>query len=504
MAVGVAAGFSGGAAADVPPSLAEAASPNAAGEPSGQLRFGYYILPTSFDPHLSTNPYDQIGLALTYDRLVHLTPDGEAVAGLAERWVFSEDGLTLDLTIRDGVEFHDGEQLTPEAVVASLDRAKNLEGSTSAGSLEAVEAIDVVDGVVRLSLSTPAAQLPLVLAERAGMIISPAALEADLATEPVGAGMYRLTDLRIGDVATFEAFDGYWDPDAIGVESVVYRQVTDVTTALNAARAGELDIVPLDANSVSPAEDSGLTIVRGPTVTTQTIQFNRAVAPFDDVRVRQAVNHAIDRDALVEGIFLGFARPAGQLFSSNSPAFDEATGADPYPYDLERARELLTEAGFPDGMDMELIASTIPAHQLMATGVQAQLGNAGIDVTIRTLPPEQITEVAYVNQDLQAQLAFGGSLDPVIVMTNYFGVDSFSNPGRHTTPEMTEALEAANLPGDGRNAALQHASAVVSEQALTAPLVFADGIFAAAPGVEGFVHWVSARPEFRGVHAEEG
>ncbi|MFV0306333.1 MAG: ABC transporter substrate-binding protein [Desertimonas sp.] len=480
------------------PGVVENANPV---QPSGTLRYSFYILPTSYDPHRSTNSYDFIGLALVYDRLIHLTPQGQPVPGLATEWTFSDDGLSLELTIRAGVTFHDGEPLTADAVKASLDRALSLEGSTAAQSLSTIESVEVAGpDTVALTLTQPNAGLPLLLADRAGMIISPAALDnADLDTAPVGTGMFELSELRPAELATYTAYDGYWDPDAVRVERVEYRQHPDLSTALNAIRAGELDVAPIEPANIDLAEQAGLEIVSGPTISLQGIQVNRSIEPFDDVRVRQAILLAIDEQALIEGLFDGRGTPAGQLFNESSNAYNPEVGSDPYPYDPDRARALLDEAGLGDGFEMELIASTIPAHQSLAAAVQAQLADVGITVTVRSLAPADVNETAYVRQELITQLTFPATLDPGTLLRDYFGIDSFRNPGRASTPEILAAMDAADLPGEGHDAALQAASAIAVEQALVMPLVFPDGNYAVAPTVEDFQHWTTAKPEFRGV-----
>src|SRR5690606_5663474 len=144
------------------------------------------------------------------------SPDVEPIPGLAESWEFAEDGSYLDLFLREGVVFQDGEAFDAEAVKASLERGKTLEGSTVAGDLAVVEEIEVVDPMtVRLHLSGPAPSLPMILSAQPGMIISPAALDDPaLDQNPVGAGMYRVTSYEAGVSLVAEAWDEYWDQDA--------------------------------------------------------------------------------------------------------------------------------------------------------------------------------------------------------------------------------------------------------------------------------------------------
>lgn len=187
------------------PASTEAVEPAA----GGVLRFGYDIALSRFDPHRSTLSQDGVTLFPTYDRLVHQDPDGNPVPGLATEWEFSDDGLALTFSLREGVTFHDGAVFDAAAVKANIERAQTVEGGSHIGDLAVITSIGVLDELeVRFLLDGAAPQLPLVLSDRAGAMVSPAAFDnGDLDVAPVGAGMYRVTEYVAGDRVVYERYE---------------------------------------------------------------------------------------------------------------------------------------------------------------------------------------------------------------------------------------------------------------------------------------------------------
>lgn len=468
------------------------------------FRFAYWTGLTSFDPHLASSSYSNTSLNLVYDRLVHLLPDASPAPGLATAWEFGDDGLTLDLTLRSGVTFHDGTPFDADAVKANLERAKTLEGSVVAGELAAIEEIEVVrPDLVRLHLTEPSAELPLVLSDRAGMMISPAALQnEDLDQHPVGSGMYRVREYVTNDRITYERFEDYWDPAAAPSAGIEITFITDSTTRLNAVRTGQADATTVDPAQVADAEAAGLVVDQDITLAFYQLQLNRSFEPFSVLEVRQALNHAIDRGAIIDGLLLGLGVQAGQVFPEGYVAFDEATGSDPYPYDPERARELLAAGGYPDGFTFEMIVPAVPLITQLGEIIQSQLGEIGVIAEARTVEVSDTAPAFMGRKEGNALVTnWSGRADPTQTLKSLFGADSFQNPGGHTTPEMTAAIAAtqAAVDPDERTAALKAASAQAARDALTVPLVFPVTSTVASTDVVGLQSWRSGKPEFRGV-----
>lgn len=493
------------ASASSDPGSEQASEPEGEANPSKVLRVAYTVGPSRFDPHRASSSFDNTSLFLTYDRLVHQSPEAEAVPGLAESWEFNEDGTVFSMKLREGVTFHDGEPFNAEAVKANIERAQTIEGSAVSSELAVIDEVVVVDEFnVDLMLNGDAASLPLVLSDRAGMMLSPAAFDnADLDVAPVGAGMFTVTEYDQDARIMYEAYPDYWDPDAVKVAGVEYLIQTDSVTRLNALRSGQIDWTFVDPPQVSEAETAGLTVETVPSLAFYHLQLNRSFEPFADPMVRQALNHAINRDAIVEGLLLGIGGIAGvQPFPEGYFANDPSIGADFYEYDPDLAKQMLADAGYPDGFTFKMIVPTVPNITQLGEAVQAQLAEIGVTAEIQAVQPSQTADIFYVQQDGDGLVSpWGGRPDPSQTLDLMFSDEGFSNPGRQTTPEVIE-LNAAAIevqPPEERATALQAASAQVTKDALdvviyftTTPIVYSDKVV----GVQG---WFSGKPEFRGM-----
>ncbi len=485
---------------------AQAAAPEAGGEvdPDATLRFGYTVGPSRWDPARATSSFDNTSLFITYDRLVHQSPDAAPEPGLATEWEFAEDGSYLEMTLREGVTFHDGEPFDAEAVKANIERGQTIEGASVAAELEVIESVEVIDPMtVRFNLNGPGASLPLVLSDRPGMMVSPAAFDnPDLDRNPVGAGMYRVTEYQEDALIVYERYEDYWDPDAAGVARIEFVIQVDSVTRLNAIRSGQLDLTFVDPQQEQEAADAGLNIDRHTGLAFYHIQMNRDREWFNDPLVREAMNLAIDRDAIVEGLLFGIGDASTQSYPEGYFAFNEEVGTRSFEYDPERARELLAEAGYPDGFSFEYIVPAVPLIVQLGEATQAQLAEVGIDAQIRQVEPVQTADIFYTNEEGDALIApWGGRPDPSQTLNLLYSDRGFSNPGRHTTPEMMEAFQdtlEVQSP-DERQAALQAASAQVVEDILDVVIYFTVTPYVSTDQVSGFVEWISGKPEMRGV-----
>ncbi len=473
-------------------------------DPDATLRFGYYLGPSRWDPARATSSFDNTSLAITYDRLIHQSPDADAVPGLATEWSFADDGSSLELSLREGVVFHDGEPFDAEAVKANIERGLTLEGASVTAELEVIESVEVLDPMtVRLNLNGPGASLPLVLSDRAGMMVSPAAFDnPDLDRNPVGAGMYRMTEYQEDALIVYERFEDYWDPDAQGVQRIELVIQTDPVTRLNALRSGQLDLTFVDAQQEQEAIDAGFEVDRHTGLALMHLQLNRERPWFADERVRRALNHAIDREAIVDGVLFGIGNPSDQSFPEGYFAFDPETGTQTYPHDPELARELLAEAGYADGFAFEFIVPSVPLNVQLGEVTKAQLAEVGIDAQIRQVEPVQTADIFYSNEEGDALIAtWGGRPDPSQTLNLLYSDRGFSNPGRHSTPEVMAAFdETLEVQSPEERADdLQVAAAQVVADALDVVYYFPVTPWAYDEGVVGFEQWISGKPELRGV-----
>ncbi|MFV0256871.1 MAG: ABC transporter substrate-binding protein [Acidimicrobiales bacterium] len=471
-------------------------------DPNGTLRISYTVGPSRFDPHKATSSYDNTSLFLTYDRLIHQSPSAEAVPGLAESWEFAEDGSYLELKLRTGVTFHDGEAFNAEAVKANIERAKTVEGSAVAPELAVIDTVEVVDeSTVRLMLNGPAGSLPLVLSDRAGMMVSPAAFDdPKLVNQPAGAGMYQVTEYRQDDTIIYERYENYWDPEAAAAAKIEYLIQPDANTRLNAITTGQIDWTLVDPIQVADAEAAGLVIDPTPSLAFLHLQLNRSFEPFQDERVRKALNHAIDNEGIVQTVLLGYGDLNDQSFPEWYFAFDPTTGTEVYDYNPDTARQLLTEAGYADGFSFEVLVPTIPIYQELYQAMQPMMAAVGIEMTLRSVPGAQIADLFYSQEEGQAIISpWGGRPDPSQTLYLLFTPDGFSNPGDGTTDTFMQLYPATLDVGDGREAALQAASAEITSSAMDVVMYYPQTPYIYGQNVVGAQQWYSGKPEFRGM-----
>jgi peptide/nickel transport system substrate-binding protein len=495
------------AATDEPAGTDAAPATSAAGggeiDPDGTLRMATFAA-LLWDPATSASGYTITFQGLVYDRLVHTAPDGSLVPGLAESWEYSPDGTVLTFHLREGVQFQDGAPFDAAGVKANIERSQTLEGSTLASELARISEVVVVALTVELHLSSADATLPAVFSGRSGAMISPGSLaDPELDRTPVGAGMFKLVEFAEGSDFALERWDGYWDPEAVQVARIEVKVLPDTATRVNAVRAGEIDIAPIEPADVATLEGvDGVTVRLNETLRYVYLATNLAMTPLDDLRVRQAVMHAIDRQALLDGPYYGYGertlQPWPDGYFPHVPELDER-----YPYDPDRARELLAEAGHPDGFSADIIVVPSPAaYQLLGEAVQAQLAEVGIDLNVQITEPAQLGPAMYVDKTAMFALLYtNGSIDPANTVGTRFSADGFFNAGGYSTPRLEELYQQSLATTDEaeRTVVMQDISREVVEQVLDMPLFFAREPEAISDRVVGYESWVTGRPEFRGV-----
>jgi len=344
--------------------------------------------------------------------------------------------------------------------------------------------------------------LPITLANQAGMMISPAALDnADLDQMPVGAGMYRPTSYEPGVKLTLEAWDEYWDMDAQQLAGVEISIMPDFTARLNALRDDQLDAARLEPAQASEAEAAGLQVLEQDSIEIGMIQLNRAKAPLDDVRVRQALNYAIDREAIVDGLFFGLGTPSVQIYPEGFLGYNPDIAVDRYPYDPDKARELLTEAGVGDGFSMEINVAALDFVVSYAEAIQAQLGEIGVDVTVNQVELSQYGQVVYVDANGEGTAVIGAARPDPSETALQFQPDAFTNPGGASSPEVADLYQQSldqTLTMEERSAVLQELSATLVEQAFSVVIFHPKNPWAFNDKVTGLQSWKDVI-EFRGV-----
>ena len=343
--------------------------------------------PVTFDLHNTNDqPTSQISRQI-YDTLIVQGEDLELEPGLAVSWE-PVDETTWQLNLRDGVTWHNGDPFTAADVVWTLERFINLPAQ-SAFLLDAVESVTAVDDhTIHLALEFPFAPILNHLAHSSLGIMHQASVEGagdDYGTTVVvGTGPFVFDSWQTADRVVLQRNDDWWGGDVLP-ETVVFRPIPDGNVRGIEVETGGVDIgytlPPSAARNVEGSSNAHIESVR--TLSTAYIGFNAEKAPFDDARVRQAINHAIDVDLIVETIYTGQAERAVSPISSD--VFGANPDLEPYTYDPERARELLAEAGYADGFSTTIWTNDNPQRVEIAQIAQAELANVGIDVQVEVV-----------------------------------------------------------------------------------------------------------------------
>jgi peptide/nickel transport system substrate-binding protein len=472
-------------------------------DPGATIRYADAVGPSRFDPHRSTNGQDIRYLAPVYDRLVHLSSAGDPIPGLATAWEWQDDGLALRMTLRQNVRFHDGAPFDAAAVKANIEREKTVEGSSVAADLASVTAVETPDpDTVVLRLSQRNSMLLGLLSHRAGAMVSPTAFDnpgLDLA--PVGTGMYKVTSYRPNDVIVYERNPDYWNPDVVGAKSIELRILPDEVTRMNALRTGEVDVALLSGRLAGEASGlPGMTVHRDTTLTYLVLYLNRARSEFGNPKVRQALNYAVNRQAIAQGIYFGAAQPTVQPFPPDYYAHNPAYPGAYYPHDPAKARQLLAEAGLPNGFEFEMLVTALSTYTQAGEAIQQMLAEVGIKANIRNVEAAQTADVYYRQQQGDALVSqWGGRPDPSMTIDLQFTSTGFSNPGRVTTPRLEELQRTAldTLDPDARRDTIHQEVGELVEQAFQVPIVLDESVIATSSRIAGFELLVTGQVDFQ-------
>jgi peptide/nickel transport system substrate-binding protein len=445
------------------------ALPAAAQVPAGALRIGLASDIDTLDPVLSNTIAGRSVLTALCDKLLDVDAGLNFVPRLAERWAWSEDRRALTLTLRAGATFHDGTPVDAEAVRFSLQRAATLPASRRRSEIAEIAAVEVADpSTVVLRLSAPSAPLLAQLADRAGMVVSPTAVQAaanNFARAPICSGPFVLTAQVPQDRIEFRRFPAHWNAAEVHVEAVVFRPIPDSTVRLLNLRSGTLDLVErVAANDVAALRrDARLRHAEARGFGFTSIIANvgngpRAQTPFgQDARLREAFDLALDREALNQVVFEGANAPGNQPIPPGSPFY---LATHPLrPRDIAAARRLLAAAGQPSPQ-VTLLVPNIPEFRQMAEVMQSMVREAGIDLRIEVR--ELATAAGMMNGgDFQAFLiGWSGRVDPDGNIFAFNHCRGANNDSRFCDPRVDAALEAARATVDPAERARHYATAL--------------------------------------------
>ena len=365
------------------------------------ITVGMQLEPPHLDPtSAAAGAIDQVTYANIFEGLTRFASDGSIVPGLAESWVISDDGLVYTFRLREGVKFHDGTTMDAEDVKFSLDRARGEESQNAQKALfSAISEVNVIDPLtVEIRLSQPNGNLLFNLAWGDAVIVAPESID-DIKTNPVGTGPFRFSNWVQGDRIEIVKNPDYWGTPA-KLDKATFKFLSDPTAAFAAVMAEDVDVFtgfPAPENLAQFEADPRFQVLVGSTEGETILSTNNKMPPLDDVRVRKAIAHAIDRQAIIDGAMFGYGTPIGTHFAPHNPAYVDLTGLS--QYDPELSKKLLAEAGYPDGFTTTL---KLPPPSYARRGgeiIAAQLAAVGIKVEITNLEWAQWLEQVFRGKD---------------------------------------------------------------------------------------------------------
>src|SRR5450830_79674 len=417
---------------------------------SQTLRIGLAEDPDILDPTLARSFVGRIVFASLCDKLFDIDEKLNIVPQLATSYEWSADNKSLTMKLRSGVTFHDGEKFDAAAVKFNIDRHKTLPGSNRRGELAPVTTVDVIDDLTaKINLSAPFSPLLSVLADRAGMMVSPKAAQANPAnfgTKPVCSGPFRFAERVAQDRIVLERYQNYWNKADIHFDKVIFLPIVDATVRLANLRSGQLDFIervaPSDVASIKA--DKKLAIARitelgyqGITINTGKSELSQKNPLGRDPRVREAFELSLDRAGIVRVAMDGEAEPGNQWVPPSTSFYAKNV---PIPKrDIPRAKALLKEAGVTNPTFTLMTATTSDA-QRVAQVVQAMAKEAGFDVKIQSTEFATSLNLADKGQFDAYILAWSGRADPDGNLYSFYGCKQPLNYSGECRPEWDELL----------------------------------------------------------------
>jgi peptide/nickel transport system substrate-binding protein len=447
-------------------------------QPKGKMTWAIHftIAPTFLEPADNNGITSFLFLYAIHDALVKPMPGNQRTPSLAESWSESEDGLTYEFKLRQGVTFHNGDPLTAEDVKFSFDRYR---GQSAPLFREKVKTVEIVDPLrVRFHLKEPWPDFMTFyssMSASAGWVVPKKYVERvgddGFKKHPIGAGPYKFVSQKEGIELVLEAYESYWRK-VPHVKTLIMRSIPEDSTRLAMLKTGEADIAyaMMGPMAEEVKRDSKLRLAYSEGQGIFFIYFNEQAnpkSPWHDLRVRQALNFAIDRQALSDQQTLGASPPTGNIVPR---AFEFALPIEAYPYNPEKAKQLLKEAGYPNGFDAGEITSGPPYHSL-AEGVANYLQAVGIRIKVR--PMERAALIAALKEKKLTGLTSGGTgilgnaatrLEPFVLSWGEFA--------RIGYPDIDELYKQQSMERNyqQREALLHQIQRLVHERAMYAPL----------------------------------
>ena len=423
-----------------------------------------WSLPTSWDPVTSTAGWDMHALGLVYASVTTLNAKGDVQPGLASSWKYAADGTSVTFTLRPGLKFSDGSPLTATSVAENIKRGQTQANSTVAAELSVVTKVTVNSPAsFTLDLSQVDYQVPDLLAGKDGMIVNPSAFKdaAAIPTHPQGAGPFTLTSYVPDSHADLARNPQYWDASQIHVANFNVLSITQPAQVLSALESGQVNVAYIAGNQVAAAKAAGFKVAVIPSEVVNELDIQTTTAPFTNPKVVQAINYAINRQAILQVQASGYGAISYQPFPAGFVGYSAALASE-YPYNPALAKQLLAQAGYAKGLNITLTATS--ATDSLAEQIQGQLAEVGVKVTIKDIAADTSTQFLYLDKTIPLAIdGTAGRMSPVEMLDVLYSQQGLMNvTGKATTTPaaVSSALaKALTVPLDspGYPAALQSA-----------------------------------------------
>lgn len=388
--------------------------------PGGSVIFGMTQDLASLDPHPETDAGTRDVVFNLYEGLVKPASDGSLVPAVASDYSISDDAKVYTFTLRDGITFHDGTPVTIEDVKYSIDRYAEIQGESSAFSIVSDTAVKD-DKTIEVTLKEGDSEfLPLMT-----LAIIPKS-NGDPAGNPIGTGPFKFVSYTPGQNLMLEKYDGYWKEGVPSLDEVQFKFISDVDTAFMELQAGSIDILKYLTTAQAQSLGSDYNLLEGSMNLVHGMYLNSAYEPLSETKVRQALCYGVDRNAVNQFLFGGKSRIIGSHMIPNMTKYYEPKAETVYTYDPERAKELLAEAGYPDGFDLEItVPSSYSQHVDTAQIIADELSQIGVRTTINQVEWSTWLSDVYKGGKFQATvIGFDGTMVPSDLMKKYTTGDS--------------------------------------------------------------------------------
>lgn len=447
----------------------------------------------------NASSYSHETMLAIYDTLIRFDQAGNLTPGLAESWKINEDLTELTLKLRHGVTFHDGEKFNAAAVKRNFERSTALgrrAGNTVANTFQTIRTIETQgDDGIKLTFREPSGQIQFRLAYNSGMMVSPAALAPGANNEPVfgaslkgiGAGPYQLKSFESNVKTVMTRYDNYWAGTNGRPAGFENHYVPDSRARFNAVLSGQASIALIEPRQIPEAKAKGLVVQIVEKNALWDIYLNVLRPTLADLRFRQALMHAIDREAIADAMGYGSARPTQQLWASTSPYYINELDSR-YPFDQAKARALLAEAGYkPGGKEAEItmLLLNTTEYRALAEALQSMFAEVGVKMKFDVIDVSQYTQFGgrpTPRGDIMVARN-GGRGDAVESLAQIVGSGGSVNPGA-TSPKIDELLGMAkrlDVTDPKRDETMLALAREVSETVSNIPVITRANVFAYRP-----------------------